>query len=304
MSNNNNLAENTERKNTLNSEKYKLSVHEFFKKRRESKRPLVFDLRSPDEYAAGHIYNSYSLPISHFEYAIYQLPYNENLLFYGGDPREIVKVIEILEENSFDNFFFVDSYQEILQYINTSMIEITSVAQEKIREKLEKSTNIQGIRIVVEPKSPLKAIYSMEFVNKENQSSKDLFVELNGIKVFINSDFLAFFEDTILDYNNGDFEVSNKTMEVTPLEGSVKDKLELLIEEQINPSLSSHGGSVSLVEIKDGNAYVVLGGGCQGCAMAKITMKQGVEAVIKENIPEIIAVHDITDHSKTGACAY
>ncbi len=70
-----------------------------------------------------------------------------------------------------------------------------------------------------------------------------------------------------------------------------------LLEEQINPSVAAHGGHISLVEVKEHTAYIRLEGGCQGCGMADVTLKQGVEVAIKEQVPSIVAVLDATDHA-------
>ena len=79
----------------------------------------------------------------------------------------------------------------------------------------------------------------------------------------------------------------------TSLTEQVKD----LLDKKINPSVASHGGRVSLVEIKEQTVYLELSGGCQGCGMAKATLKQGIERTILESIPVIKSVVDVTDHS-------
>ncbi len=73
--------------------------------------------------------------------------------------------------------------------------------------------------------------------------------------------------------------------------------VQLLLDEQINPAVSSHDGYIRLVEVKDDTAYIRFEGGCQGCAMAHVTLRQGVEVMIKEQVPEIVAVVDVTDHA-------
>ncbi len=69
-----------------------------------------------------------------------------------------------------------------------------------------------------------------------------------------------------------------------------------LLEERINPAVAGHGGHISLIDVKDHAAYIRLEGGCQGCGMADVTLKQGVEQAIKEAVPTITAVLDVTDH--------
>ena len=70
-----------------------------------------------------------------------------------------------------------------------------------------------------------------------------------------------------------------------------------LLEERINPSVAAHGGHISLIDVKDHTAYIRLEGGCQGCGMADVTLKQGVETMIRESVPTIDQVIDSTDHA-------
>jgi Fe/S biogenesis protein NfuA len=70
-----------------------------------------------------------------------------------------------------------------------------------------------------------------------------------------------------------------------------------LIDAQINPGVASHGGYVELLDVKDSRVFVRMGGGCQGCGMASVTLKQGVEVLIKQQFPQIEAVVDTTDHA-------
>jgi Fe/S biogenesis protein NfuA len=76
----------------------------------------------------------------------------------------------------------------------------------------------------------------------------------------------------------------------------IKAKVQKILDEMINPAVSSHGGWVDLLDIKDNLVYLRLGGGCQGCGMVNVTLKQGIEATIREEIPQIAGVVDQTDH--------
>jgi len=82
-----------------------------------------------------------------------------------------------------------------------------------------------------------------------------------------------------------------------PGEGEIRQKVQDLFDREINPALGSHGGSVELVDVKGNSIYVKLGGGCQGCASAKMTLKMGIERILRERIPELGEVLDATDHS-------
>ena len=70
-----------------------------------------------------------------------------------------------------------------------------------------------------------------------------------------------------------------------------------LLAEEINPSVASHGGHIALIDIKDNTIYIRLEGGCQGCGMADVTLKHGIERAIRQAVPSIAAVLDVTDHA-------
>ena len=70
-----------------------------------------------------------------------------------------------------------------------------------------------------------------------------------------------------------------------------------VLEEQVNPSIASHGGRADLVAVEDLSVYLRLSGGCQGCGMAKATLSQGIEVILREAIPEIANMVDVTDHA-------
>ncbi len=80
-------------------------------------------------------------------------------------------------------------------------------------------------------------------------------------------------------------------------EDEVKSRIQKILDEMINPAVAGHGGFVELLDVKDDVAYLRLGGGCQGCGMVNVTLKQGIEATLKEEIPQLAGVIDQTDHA-------
>jgi Fe/S biogenesis protein NfuA len=70
-----------------------------------------------------------------------------------------------------------------------------------------------------------------------------------------------------------------------------------VLEEQVNPSIAAHGGRADLVAVEDASVYLRLSGGCQGCGMAKATLSQGIEVILREAIPELANIVDVTDHA-------
>lgn len=85
---------------------------------------------------------------------------------------------------------------------------------------------------------------------------------------------------------------------VTPdLSGEVAQKVLQVLDQDVNPAIAAHGGHASLLAVDAGTAYLNLSGGCQGCGMARATLSQGIEIAIKEAVPEILSVVDVTDHA-------
>jgi Fe/S biogenesis protein NfuA len=80
------------------------------------------------------------------------------------------------------------------------------------------------------------------------------------------------------------------------LSGDVPQRVIQVLDQQVNPTIAAHGGRAELVAVEQETAYLRLGGGCQGCAMATVTLSQGIETAIIQAVPEITSVVDVTDH--------
>src|SRR5699024_8510668 len=80
-------------------------------------------------------------------------------------------------------------------------------------------------------------------------------------------------------------------------EGTVEHRIQSLLDDEINPMLASHGGYTTLDHVEGDVAYMFMGGGCQGCGLAKLTLTEGIKATIESKIDEIREVIDITDHN-------
>jgi Fe/S biogenesis protein NfuA len=77
----------------------------------------------------------------------------------------------------------------------------------------------------------------------------------------------------------------------------LRSRVQELIDTMINPAVAGHGGFVELIDVQESRVYLQMGGGCQGCGAADITLKSGIERLIKEELPEVTEVLDTTDHS-------
>jgi NFU1 iron-sulfur cluster scaffold homolog, mitochondrial len=91
--------------------------------------------------------------------------------------------------------------------------------------------------------------------------------------------------------------VSDRYLSAAPAESEIRNRVQDLLEKEINPALGMHGGWVELVDVKKNSVYLRLGGGCQGCGSAHMTLKMGIEKVIREQIPEVGEILDATDHA-------
>lgn len=82
-----------------------------------------------------------------------------------------------------------------------------------------------------------------------------------------------------------------------PPEEALRLKVQDVVDSEINPQIAMHGGFIQILDVQERNIYIQMGGGCQGCGMADVTLKQGVERMIREHVPEVEAVLDTTDHA-------
>ncbi len=91
--------------------------------------------------------------------------------------------------------------------------------------------------------------------------------------------------------------VSEEALKSAPEEDVLRQKVQKFLDENINPAVASHGGFISLLDVRDKDLFIQMGGGCQGCGMANVTLREGVETAIRQNFPEVGKILDITDHT-------
>lgn len=137
--------------------------------------------------------------------------------------------------------------------------------------------------------------------------------DLQGdLKMVVPADSIANMTGAVLDVNSDGGEtgmviinpnqppvVASPAMAGPPadLSGDVAQRVLQVLEAQINPSIAAHGGRADLVAVQDDAAYLRLSGGCAGCGMATVTLSQGIEVALRESVPEITKVIDVTDHA-------
>ena len=189
----------------------------------------------------------------------------------------------------------------------SDIVKITKGAEDYLgnllKDSEDKDTNI---RIFVSDPGSNRAETCIVYCKPGEQEPTDFSQSYEFFTVFLDEKSLPYLEDAKVDYNPDKFGgqlTIRAPKSKTPFlsdESSIEDKINFYLHSEINPSLASHGGEVSLVEVlEDNKAVLQFGGGCQGCSMIDVTLKDGVEKTLIENVPEITGIIDSTDHSHT-----
>jgi Fe/S biogenesis protein NfuA len=178
-------------------------------------------------------------------------------------------------------------------------IRFTDVARERVKSFME-SRGKQGsaLRVSIQGRSSAGFRYAMNIVDPADRQDDDTVFDAGGFPVYVDSRSLENLRGATIDFvetaQGSGFQIDNPN----PV---WRDEIAMLVQNvidtQINPGVAAHGGYIELLDVKDGIAYIFMGGGCQGCGLADVTLKQGVEAIIREAVPQIKAVVDQTDHA-------
>jgi Fe/S biogenesis protein NfuA len=192
--------------------------------------------------------------------------------------------------------------------------QIVTVTDEALVELLkmraeESDADRLGLRleIISEPGEPFRYDLSFEVVTKAafTDEVRTHEGEAGSMKVIIPAKDVELLEGATLDYNEAQgLVIRNPNKPAAPkVEGLTSDdalsaEIEALVSGEVNPALAAHGGFVTYVgHDGEGTAYMTMGGGCHGCSMSRMTMLDGVQTMIAEQIPAIQRVKDLTDHA-------
>ena len=180
------------------------------------------------------------------------------------------------------------------------MLTLTESASKKIMALMESEEQKDLVlRIAVRGRGPGGFRYELKFVDENERGAEDTVIDAGeGVHVVVDSESVETLKGATVDFVDGVYESGFKIDNPNPLWADPKaQSIQEVIDAQINPGVAMHGGHVSLLDVKDNIAYIALGGGCQGCGMADVTLKQGIEVMIKEAVPEITQIIDTTDHA-------
>ena len=154
--------------------------------------------------------------------------------------------------------------------------------------------------------------YDMYFEATDNAGADDLVLDHDDLPVVIPADSVASLQGARLDVSrdllrpglvmtnpNQPPHTAVPAMGAAPeaLSGDTAERVGLVLDQQINPAIAAHGGRAELVAVEDEVVYLRLSGGCQGCGMVSVTLSQGIETAIRESVPEVTRIVDVTDHA-------
>ena len=197
-----------------------------------------------------------------------------------------------------------------------SNINITESAQEYLTELLAKQeTDGIGVRIFVEHPGTPRAECCMAYNQPGEEDEADLQLHYENFTAFIDAVSVPYLEDAVIDYNKDrfggqlTFRAPNSKIPKVGEDASVEERINYVLQSDINPNLAAHGGNVQLVELLEEEgvgltAVLKFGGGCQGCSAVDMTLRQGVEVQLKQQVPELMQVVDETDHTHTENAYY
>lgn len=185
------------------------------------------------------------------------------------------------------------------------LIEVTEGAILHFQRLLEKeNTPGMNLRMAVENPGTPTADVDVTFCPAGDEEPSDLKMPFQTFTLFIDKHSEDALLEAKLDYEEnawgGQLSVKAPYLKgcAPAIGSSLEERIQYVLDTEVSPSLASHGGRVSLVEIVEGGIVVLrFGGGCQGCGMVTITLKHGIEKTLKEKFPEICEIRDVTDHN-------
>ena len=184
------------------------------------------------------------------------------------------------------------------------MITVTERATAKIKELLESEEPGRAVRVGIRGRGPGGFLYDLRFVAEAERQPADTVVDAGSCRLLVDPDSAVRLEGASLDYiedpSGSGFRIDNpNSLWTDPVALAVQS----VIDEKVNPGIAAHGGFVTLLEVRDQTAYISFGGGCHGCGMVDVTLKEGIEVMIKDGVSAVRHVTDTTDHT-IGANPY
>ncbi len=191
------------------------------------------------------------------------------------------------------------------------MIDITESAQNHFRKLLAKEAMPDlGVRLAAVHAGTPRADVQLEFAGPDDLHGDEWAIDCEGFTLWVDADSAKALDGARIDYEpratGGQLQIrAPKIKGIAPeADASLVERVMWVVAQEINPQLAMHRGNVAVEEVTaDGVVVLRFGGGCHGCGMADITLKQGIEKTLLEKVPGVSAVRDATDHA-TGSAPY
>jgi len=184
------------------------------------------------------------------------------------------------------------------------VITFTDAAREHVVSFLELESEELAVRIRLLDSSPLSPRYDLSLIEQSEREDDDRILDLMDFQVVVDSQSTEHLEGATVDWidnlQGAGFMIENPNIKPIGgelVEGPLADRVRRAIDAQINPAIASHGGRVSLVDVRDRVVYLEMHGGCQGCGMAAATLAQGIRRTLMETVPEVEEIVDVTNHA-------
>lgn len=188
---------------------------------------------------------------------------------------------------------------------NKPHITVTDIAKAHFSKLLTEEEVGTNLRLVVHHPGTPKAEVGMTYCPEAQEEHNDYEIDCGQFKLFINEAALDALTDAVIDFKSdqfgGQLSVKAPYIKGRPPEENAPfiERIQYLIQSEINPQLASHGGMVKLIQITDEmDVHLQFGGGCHGCSMSTVTLKSGIEKTLREHYPEIREVVDVTNHEE------
>ena len=189
---------------------------------------------------------------------------------------------------------------------------ITPSAQEYLFDLLSnQEEDTSGIKIFVSDPGTPRAETCIAYAKKDEDFSDFRFIEEFKFNLYLEEKSIEFLKEAEVNYSPDKFggtltiKAPNAKLPQLSTDASIEDKINYVLYSEINPGLAAHGGEVSLIEVLDEQTAILqFGGGCQGCGMVDLTLKDGVEKTLLEQVEGLKGVKDVTDHSYTENAYY
>ena len=186
------------------------------------------------------------------------------------------------------------------------MITFSDEAKTKIGEYVEQIDGCLGVRIVARRLGQHRFNYDITLVTENDTKDSDEITDLGSFGCYLDADSSGNLEgatvDWVSDLSGAGFKIENPQAVIT-WDDPIAQKVQEVLDEKVAPSLAGHGGWVELTKVDGDAAFIQFGGGCQGCGMSSVTLKEGIETAILAEVPEIKRVLDGTDH-ESGSNPY